>query len=166
VPLQWAMTHSNLGDALGTLGERERGTAHLEEAVAAYRAALEEWTRDRVPRDWAATQNDLGNALERLGQRESGTARLEEAVAAYGAALEERPRDRVPLQWAKSTGSQGIALMLLAERLGDATRARTAVQQIEVAFVTMRDGGSAADAAYYEVQLPKARSLLHRLTSR
>ena len=45
------------------LGERESGTAHLEEAVAAYRAALEERTRERVPLDWAMTQNNLGNAL-------------------------------------------------------------------------------------------------------
>jgi tetratricopeptide (TPR) repeat protein len=75
-----------------------RGTARLEQAVAAYRAALEEWTRERVPLDWAVTQNNLGNALALLGERESGTARLEEAVAAYRAALEERTRERVPLQ--------------------------------------------------------------------
>ena len=68
--------------------------------MAAYRAALEEWTRERVPLDWAMTQNNLGNALRTLGERESGTARLEEAVAAYRAALEERTRDRVPLDWA------------------------------------------------------------------
>ena len=45
------------------LGERESGTARLEEAVAAYRAALEERTRERVPLDWATTQNNLGIAL-------------------------------------------------------------------------------------------------------
>jgi hypothetical protein len=43
--------------------ERERGRARLEEAVAAYRAALEERTRERVPLDWAMTQNNLGVAL-------------------------------------------------------------------------------------------------------
>ena len=63
MPLDWAMTQNNLGIALWTLGERESGTARLEEAVAAYRAALEEWTRERVPLDWAKTQNNLGNAL-------------------------------------------------------------------------------------------------------
>ena len=89
MPLDWAMTQNNLGNALRTLGERESGTARLEEAVAAYRAALEEWTRERVPLDWAMTQNNLGTALWTLGERESGTARLEEAVAAYRAALEE-----------------------------------------------------------------------------
>ncbi len=54
----------NLGIALGKLGERESGTTRLEEAIAAYRAALEEQTRERVPLDWAATQNNLGNALQ------------------------------------------------------------------------------------------------------
>ena len=42
MPLDWAMTQNNLGNALSTLGERESGTARLEEAVAAYRAALKE----------------------------------------------------------------------------------------------------------------------------
>ena len=59
----------------------------LEEAIAAYRAALDERTRDRVPLDWAATQNNLGTALRALGERERGTARLEEAVAAWEACL-------------------------------------------------------------------------------
>ena len=68
--------------------EREGGTARLEEAVAAYRAALEERTRERVPLDWAGTQTNLGNALRRLGEREGGTARLREAITAYDAALE------------------------------------------------------------------------------
>ncbi len=81
------------------LGERESGTARLEEAVAAYRAALTGNTRERAPLDWAMTQNNLGNALLSLGERESGTAQLEEAVAAYRAALTERTRERVPLDW-------------------------------------------------------------------
>ena len=41
VPLDWAMTQDNLGNALLILGERKPGTARLEEAVAAYRGAVE-----------------------------------------------------------------------------------------------------------------------------
>jgi hypothetical protein len=52
------MIQLNLGNALAKLGERENGTARLEQAVAAYNAALEEMTRDRVPLDWATTQNN------------------------------------------------------------------------------------------------------------
>ena len=87
---QWATTQNNLGTALQIArGTRERDGRGCDEAVAAYRAALAEWTRERVPLDWATTQNNLGTALQKLGERESGTARLEEAVAAYRAALEE-----------------------------------------------------------------------------
>ena len=71
-PLDWAMTQTSLGDALAKLGERESGTARLEEAVAASRAALEEDTRDRVPFGWAMTQLNLGDALAKLGEREVG----------------------------------------------------------------------------------------------
>jgi hypothetical protein len=62
-----------LGTALSRLGERESGKARVEEAVAAYRAALTERSRERLPLDWAMTQNNLGNALQTLGERESGT---------------------------------------------------------------------------------------------
>jgi hypothetical protein len=36
-PLQWALAHTNLAVALETLGEREDGTARIEEAVDVYR---------------------------------------------------------------------------------------------------------------------------------
>jgi tetratricopeptide (TPR) repeat protein len=117
--------------------------ARLEGAVAAYREALKENTHARVPLEWAKTENNLGEALFILGKLESGTARLEEAVAAYREALQERTRARVPLQWAKSTGSQGVALILLAERRGDANMAKLAIEQIQAAFTTLRDGGDA-----------------------
>ncbi len=79
---------------------------------AAYRAALEETTRARVPLDWARTQTNLATALQTLGARESGTVRLEEAVAAYRAALEERTRARVPLDWARTQTNLGGALTM------------------------------------------------------
>ena len=135
VPLDWAATQHNLGTALQNLGERESGTPafagagspRLEEAVAAYRVALEERTRERVPLDWAMTQNNLGTALQTLGERESGTARLEEAVAAYRAALEERTRERVPLNWATTQYNLGNALASMAERTGDRGRMTAAI---------------------------------------
>ena len=49
MPLQWAGAQNNLGAALAALGERENGTARLEQAVAAYCEALKELTRERVP---------------------------------------------------------------------------------------------------------------------
>ncbi len=118
---------TTLGLALWTLGSRESGTARLEEAVTAYRASLEERTRDRVPLDWALTQMNLGNALATLGSRESGTARLEEAVTAFRASLEEMTRDRVPLDWARTQMNLGNALQTLGSRESGTARLEEAV---------------------------------------
>ena len=87
MPLDWARTQNNLGAALRVLGERESGTGKLDEAVAAYREALKEYTRERAPLQWATTQMNLGVGLARLGDRESGRGKLEEAVAAFDACL-------------------------------------------------------------------------------
>jgi len=40
LPLDWALTQNSLGLALAALGEREGGIKRLEEAIAAYDAAL------------------------------------------------------------------------------------------------------------------------------
>jgi exonuclease VII small subunit len=102
--------------------------------VAAYRAALQEWTRERVPLDWATTQNNLGSALATLGERESGTVRLEEAVAAYRAALEERTRERVPLDWAMTQMNLANALATLGERESGTARLEEAVAAYRAAL--------------------------------
>ena len=115
------------------------GRTSSNEAVTAYRAALEERTRERVPLDWATTQNNLGNALARLGERESGTARLEEAVKAYRAALEERTRERVPLDWATTQNNLGAALQTIGERESGTARLEEAVEGLSL-------GARAADA--------------------
>jgi tetratricopeptide (TPR) repeat protein len=149
--------------SLTALGQRESGTAALEQAVVAYREALKERTRERMPLQWAWTQSALGDALTSLGRRGSATTALEEAVAAYREALKERTRERVPLDWAESLGSEGITLMLLAERRGDAVMAESALGQINAALETTRDSGDAPSAAYYESQLLRVRALVARL---
>ena len=88
MPLDWAMTQNNLGNALSRLGERENGTARLQEAVAAYRDALKESDpRARAARLGNDAEQPRQRAVETLGERESGAARLEEAVTAYRDAL-------------------------------------------------------------------------------
>ena len=122
------MTQNNLGNALARLGERESGTGDLQQAVAAYQAALLERTRERVPLDWAATQTNLGLALVMLGERESGTGDLQQAVAAYRAALLEYTRERVPLDWAATQTGLGNVLGMLGGRDRDPEKFCDALQ--------------------------------------
>jgi exonuclease VII small subunit len=146
-------SRTNLGNALLTLGGRESGTARLEEAVAAYRAALEERTRERVPLNWATTLNNLGSTLQALGYRESGTAPLEEAVEAYRAALEEHTRERVPLQWAYTQHGLASALAAVAKRQRNAAL-------MEEALTAMRGAVDAYQKAGEGYWLPIAQRRL------
>jgi hypothetical protein len=59
----------NLGNALSKLGERESGTECLEEAVAAFRAALEESTVEASPYWHEIAQENLTRCLASLEQR-------------------------------------------------------------------------------------------------
>jgi hypothetical protein len=63
------MAQTSLGVALEVIGEREGGTARLEEAVTAYREALEEWTGKATPY-WHNA--DRANAL--LAKRRAAAA--------------------------------------------------------------------------------------------
>ncbi len=159
VPLGWAQTQNNLGIVLMRLGQArfrlgddERGMARLEDGVAAFRSALEERIRERVPLDWAMTQYDLGSALQTLGERESGTARLEEAVVAYRASLEERTRESAPLQWARAQHNLAIVLLVLFDRTSNRPFVNGALEAVNDASEEFRK----AKAAY---EIDKAERL-------
>lgn len=129
-----------LATALSRLGEQSGQAEPLKEAVALYRAVLEERTRARAPLDWAMTQNNLGTALGRLGERDSGTDYLEEAVEAFRAALEELTRDRMPLDWARTKTNLGNALLCLGERESGTARLEKAIESFRAALtVRTRD---------------------------
>ena len=81
-PGSWARTQNNLGNTLSDLGNLAWDPKRLEEAVAAFRSALEVQTREDMPADWAGTQNSLGIALTSLGDLTGDPKRLEEAAAA------------------------------------------------------------------------------------
>ncbi|MBO0734319.1 MAG: hypothetical protein J2P49_08400 [Methylocapsa sp.] len=73
-------TQKNLGNALSSLGERESGTARLEEAVSAYRNALKEWTQERVALDAAMSTGNQGVAMMLLAERKNDPAMAGEAL--------------------------------------------------------------------------------------
>lgn len=116
---QRGIANNNLGTALQALGERDRDTARLKAAIAAYRAALKERSGKGVPLDWAKTQNNLGHALKTLGERETGKVGLEAAVMAYHAALEQINRQHTPFEWATVQMNLGNALQTLGQRKSD-----------------------------------------------
>ncbi len=77
---------------LYALGVLECGTTRLDDAVAAYREALKEYTRERVPHDWARSTGNQGVALMLLAERRGDPDMAKLAVRQIEAAF-TRSRD-------------------------------------------------------------------------
>ena len=151
---------NNLGLALSKLGEREARTGRLEDAVTAYREALKEQTRERVPLAWAMTQMNLGTALWRLGEREAGTGRLEDAVTAYREALKEQTRERVPLAWGMTQVNLGAVLARLGARENGTARLEEAVAAFHASLEEIRRDQVPLQWAMTQVNLGAALATL------
>lgn len=82
-----ARLNAALGLALAQIGEERGDGAALREAIAAFRAALDGFTRDRAPLDWALTTANLARALLLRGNRGAGLAAWTEALGLVEASL-------------------------------------------------------------------------------
>ena len=127
-PDDWATTQHHLGNALGALGQRQRGTLMLEKSIMAFKSALTVRSRERSALDWAASQNSLGVTLGILAHRRADTDMLGESVNAFQWALEERSRDRAPHDWAVTQSNLGAALRALGQRSQDRTLLKQAAE--------------------------------------
>lgn len=138
VPLDWAMTQNNLGNALWSLGKLEGDVARWEQAQAAYRAAQEEYPPAKYPLEWAMTQNNLGLVLESLGKREGSTETIAAAAAAYRAGLERLDRKSMPDDWALLENNLGNALFAIGERETGTARLAEAAEAYQAALGVYR----------------------------
>lgn len=71
---------ASLGSTFLLLGERERETKDLTQAIAVFRKALEQVTADQDAIQWGEKKANLGVALARLGDRNDDVAMLQQAV--------------------------------------------------------------------------------------
>ena len=99
-----------------TLGERGSGTARLKYAVAAYSAALEELTRDRVPLEWAASVGNQGVAMMLIADRTNDGALVETAWEQIQTAYKTL-RSGGHNQWAANLTAQLTKAQAIRDRL-------------------------------------------------
>lgn len=131
-PLVWAGAQFDLARALARLGKRELGTANLQEAVDAYRAALEEYPAGSE--DWRRAQFNLGYVLESLGERQGGSDLLKEALQIYTDLLDPEAREQAPVRWAMAQNNICVVQRAIGERTHDGVRLRDAVARCRLAF--------------------------------
>lgn len=146
------------GRLLLLAGRRAGGARRLDDAVAAFRDALEADDLDSSAR--AALTLELAEALRLLGARESGAARLRESVAAYREALDGRTREDAPLAWARVQHGLGAALEAVGEREAGAAGLADAVAALRAALMAYDEAGAGEAAARARRDLSRAERLL------
>ncbi len=134
LPMDYAMTQNNLGNALRTLAGVEDTAANCRAAIRAFEAALQVYTCDRLPMDYAMTQNNLGVALHTLAGVVDTAANCRAAIRAYEAALQVRTRDCFPMDYAMTQNNLGNALRTLAGVVDTAVNCQAAIRAYEAAL--------------------------------
>jgi tetratricopeptide (TPR) repeat protein len=128
-----AAVQNNLGNVLLRLGERNKSTKDLDDAVKAYEAALKVRTRDQAPQDWAITKINLASTFSRLGRLEletgtgNGVERSNQAVSIYREVLKEQSESKTPQDWAMTQNNLADALIALGKHGKDANLLNEAV---------------------------------------
>jgi CHAT domain-containing protein len=104
-PVLWALLQTNLGVALAQ-NPLDNRADNLEQAVAAYEAALIILNRTNFREEWATVHLNLGNAYA-LRVRGDRADNIERAIAAYEAAFTVNTHDDFPIEWADTQNDLG-----------------------------------------------------------
>ncbi|MDE0310156.1 MAG: tetratricopeptide repeat protein [Acidiferrobacterales bacterium] len=123
-----ARSHSTLGNVLGMIGQRRRGTRHLEEAIKAFEEALDQISPDIAPAMWAGVQNSLGNALGSLGQRSSDDNLLRQSIEAFEQALTRQSESSCASDWASTMNNLAAVQQSLGCSQNDAKVLKQSVE--------------------------------------
>ncbi|NBB72021.1 MAG: hypothetical protein GVY33_17120 [Alphaproteobacteria bacterium] len=145
VPLQWAATEANRGNALAALARQTGKRQRWRDAVAAYRAALECFERDKTPFDWATTSGNLGIALLHIAKNAGNLVDAERILAEASAVLST---ERAPIQYGIILNTLGGCRAMLADTRGD----RAAMEDARATFEQAAATFSAAGADTYRRQ--------------
>jgi tetratricopeptide (TPR) repeat protein len=141
----WPEIQINLGHALIGMGTFNRGSEaeYAQQAVAAFRAALEKLSFEHQAIDWGTAKTDLGNALLVLGEKTgSDTHYQEQAIDALKDALKVYTPERDPIAWATAKYDLGDALVQLGERGPGINYLQQGVQNYREALAVLPKDGS------------------------
>lgn len=110
---------ATLGNVLGMMGQRRKGTRYLEDAINAFGESLKWINPDTTPMQWASVQNGLGNALGSLGQRSSDDTLLQQSIEAFEQALTKQSEEECAHEWASTRNNLAAVLQSLGRKQND-----------------------------------------------
>ncbi len=118
-PLDWAISHLELGRILMELGEREARPERYLAAALHFKPACDVFSRFKQADNWARAQLGIADALRAQGEVQGDVVTLSEASFAYRAALGIATRDRMPLEWGLATFRLSATLLRIDHETGE-----------------------------------------------
>jgi len=151
-PREWASAHNRLGQMLYRLDltEADAEMTHLKRALAAFRSAMEVYTRVDAPERWADVMNNYAQAAQVLGGNMQSPKILQNSVQACRNALEVRRREKNPLLWASTQNTLGSGLFLLGKVTRRTDHLEAAADAFRAAHAVYANSGSQRMAAIIE----------------
>jgi tetratricopeptide (TPR) repeat protein len=140
-PLDRARTQGSLGSALARLGEAFGKVDYLMEAIASFKAALKQVSRETDARSWASMQRCLAAVYYQLGSRERDRKLLETAAADYAKILEGLGEDAVRSDRVLIKTCRADALFALGNHTRSKTLLTEAVDTYDDAKSDLKRGG-------------------------
>ncbi len=107
--------HKAVALLLETESEKTGTVETLEQAVAAFRGAIECTDKNAEPRAWAFLHTRLGGSLFRLDLKTGEEGVLKEAIGCYQLALQVYVRNEFPWRWAETMNALGQALQVYGD---------------------------------------------------
>ncbi len=106
----------------------------LDQAIAAYKIALNHTTAESDPINWSLTQNHLGAVLKVKGERAKDEDILKQASLAYKAIANELSRIEFPFDWALANINLGLVLYRLGTISGKSAYYQEATKSFDEAL--------------------------------
>ncbi|XGV95270.1 MAG: hypothetical protein ACAF41_21290 [Leptolyngbya sp. BL-A-14] len=117
--LLWSDLLNDIGNLYWMLARHESSVDEslifLEQAIAAYRHALDKTNPETRPHNYAMIQNNLGSAYGDMARFRAPAESLEQSVAAYETALRYRRLHDDPARYAATQNNLGTAYWNLAQ---------------------------------------------------
>ena len=126
-----AENFATLGNVLGLIGQRRRGTRYLEDAINAFNEALKQIGAESDPVQWASVQNGLGNALGSLGQRSSDDTLLKQSIEAFERALTKQSEESNAYDWASTMNNLAAVQQSLGRKQKDSKILKQSVESFK-----------------------------------
>ena len=116
-----------------------------DEAIAAYRAAREVFTREAFPSDWMSVSSGLAMALQGKGILKQDVTILREAEAIYKEVMAATDKDKAPLDWASAMKDIATIQFMLGTTRMNKAEVEQAIRSFDAALAVYAEHGSFMD---------------------